>query len=271
MIIFPNSKINLGLHILRKRADGFHDLKTVFYPIPLQDALEIIYNTENRQNELRVTGISIDGSTSDNICLKAVELLKQRFPDLPPIKIHLHKVIPTGAGLGGGSADGAFTLIMLNKKFNLELNEEQLIELALALGSDCPFFIKNKPSLGSGRGEQLQDIAVDLSGYKIVLVNPKIHINTGWAFSNINPKEDRPCLSSAFDHPVTEWKNMLTNDFEQPVFSKYPEIEDIKNQLYQQGALYASMSGSGSTVYGIFEKNAAPAFAFPEHYYIKAV
>jgi 4-diphosphocytidyl-2-C-methyl-D-erythritol kinase len=189
VIAFPNCKINLGLHILQKRADGFHDLETVFYPIPLRDGLEIIQNASASPNQIEFTlsGLAIDAKPEDNICVKAYHLLKKDFPQLPPVKMHLHKTIPSGAGLGGGSADGAFTLLLLNKKINLDLNEEQLTQYALQLGSDCPFFIINKPSYATGRGENLQAIELDLSSYQIVVVNPGIHINTGWAFSQITP------------------------------------------------------------------------------------
>ena len=255
MILFPNCKINLGLHILRKRQDKFHDLETVFYPVPLQDALEIVSNDKTGKDiSIDITGLSIDGDEEQNICVKAYRLLKQDFPQLPFVKLHLHKVIPTGAGLGGGSADGAFTLLLLNGKFNLQLSEEDLIRYALQLGSDCPFFIKNKACFATGRGESLQPIDLDLSSYKIVLVNPGIHVATGWAFSQLTPNEQRPSLLSAILQPIATWKKALTNDFEEPIFLKYPEIGQVKEELYRQGAVYASMSGSGSTVFGLFEK-----------------
>ncbi|MDQ3278808.1 MAG: 4-(cytidine 5'-diphospho)-2-C-methyl-D-erythritol kinase, partial [Bacteroidota bacterium] len=181
-----------------------------------------------------------------------------------------HKAIPMGAGLGGGSADGAFALLLLDKKFNLGLSDEQLLQYALQLGSDCPFFIRNTPSFATGRGEKLEDIALDLSAYQFVLVNPGIHIPTGWAFSLLHPA-DKPSLKSIVTAPVETWKESLTNDFEDPVSQRHPEIATIKTALYQQGALYASMTGSGSTVYGIFPKAAAPQFSFPAHYFVKIV
>ncbi|MGN6402335.1 MAG: 4-(cytidine 5'-diphospho)-2-C-methyl-D-erythritol kinase, partial [Flavisolibacter sp.] len=207
MISFPNCKINLGLHILQKRADGFHDLETVFYPVPLRDGLEIIQNASS-QDEIIFTnsGLTIDVQPEDNICVKAYLLLKKDFPQLPAVIMHLHKTIPSGAGLGGGSADGAFTLLLLNKKFNLGLHENQLIEYALQLGSDCPFFIINKPSYATGRGENLQETELDLSPYQIVLVNPEIHINTGWAFSQIVPNNERKPLKEVIALPVSEWR-----------------------------------------------------------------
>jgi len=193
MLSFPNCKINLGLHILGKRDDGFHNLETVFYPVPFKDALELIPST-NTGIEFTATGLAVDGNAADNLCAKAYHLLKKDFPEIPTIKIHLHKAIPLGAGLGGGSADAAFMLKLLNEKFKLNLSTDQLINYALQLGSDCPFFIINKPCLATGRGEMLEEIAVDLSAYKIVLINPGIHINTGWAFP-ISPLPSRQDLS----------------------------------------------------------------------------
>ena len=271
MIAFPNCKINLGLHILQKRADGFHDLETVFYPIPLRDGLEIIQNASPSQNQIEFTssGLAIDAEPEDNICVKAYHLLKKDFPQLPSVKMHLHKTIPSGAGLGGGSADGAFTLLLLNKKFNLDLNEDQLTQYALQLGSDCPFFIINKPSYATGRGENLQSIELDLSSYQIVVVNPDIHVNTSWAFSQITPHKERKSLKEIITLSIAEWREYLKNDFEEVVFLHHPEIKNIKEQLYEQGAVYASMSGSGSTVYGLFDKNALPQFHFPAHYFVR--
>jgi 4-diphosphocytidyl-2-C-methyl-D-erythritol kinase len=270
MIVFPNCKINLGLHILQKRQDGFHDLETVFYPIPLQDALEIIQNpSPAREIEFTSSGLNVDTGKEENICVKAYRLLKKDFEQLPSVKLHLHKVIPTGAGLGGGSSDGAFTLMLLNKKFSLGLSENQLIHYALQLGSDCPFFIKNKPCYATGRGENMQDISLDLSNYKLVLVNPGIHINTAWAFSKITPVKERMSTREIIQKPIETWKQFLKNDFEEVVFREHPEVKAIKEQFYQQGAIYASMSGSGSTVYGLFEKSAHPQFSFPSHYFLK--
>lgn len=272
MILFPNCKINLGLWILRKRDDGFHDLETVFFPIPLQDALEVIHHPAPVTDiEFTGTGLKVDGNLSDNICIKAYHLLKADFPQLPPVKMHLHKTIPLGAGLGGGSADGAFTLLLLNKKFNLGISEEELIRYALQLGSDCPFFIKNKPVYATGRGEQMETVALDLSAYKFVLINPGIHVSTGWAFSHITPSQDRPSIKEIVQLPVEEWQGKLTNDFEEPVTKKYPEIGNIRTALLQQGAAYAAMTGSGSTMYGIFPKTAEPSFSFPPHYFVKIV
>lgn len=250
MIVFPNCKINLGLQITKKREDGYHDLETVFFPVPIKDILEII---SSPAFEFTVSGITMD--PTGNICIQAYNLLKQDFPSVPPVKMHLHKNIPLGAGLGGGSSDAAFTLLLLNEKYNLGLTIEQLIDYALRLGSDCPFFMINKPSFAEGRGEILQSLPVSLAGYKMVIVNPGIHISTRWAFSKIKPRTTVNSLSEIITQPVETWKSRLCNDFEDPVFDAHPEIATIKNELYQYGALYASLSGTGSTVYGIFKKN----------------
>jgi len=258
MLVFPNCKINLGLQILGKRDDGFHNLETVFYPVPFKDALELIPNT-NTETEFTGTGLVIDGKAEDNLCVKAYHLLKKDFPQLPAVKIHLHKAIPMGAGLGGGSADAAFMLKLLNERFQLNLSTAQLINYALQLGSDAPFFIINKPCFASGRGEVLEEIAVDLSMYKIVLINPGIHINTGLAFSQLlqgsGGPEPSDRLKEIIHQPIETWKDHLKNDFENPVFEAHPEIQMIKDTLYGQGAIYTAMSGSGSTVYGIFPQD----------------
>jgi 4-diphosphocytidyl-2-C-methyl-D-erythritol kinase len=267
MVLFPNCKINLGLHITRKREDGYHDLETVFYPIGIKDVLEII-QAPNPQEPFSFsnTGLAIQGNPTDNLCAKAYQLLKKDYPQMPSIQLHLHKQIPMGAGLGGGSADGAFALKLLNQLFHLDISEEQLIQYALALGSDCPFFIINQASLGKGRGEILERLTLDLSQYHFLIVNPGIHIGTGWAFSQITPKPAEHSLISLINQPIATWKEHLVNDFEAPVMVAYPEITQIKNALYQAGALYASMSGSGSTLYGIFEKGQTPKISFPDHY-----
>ncbi|UEG49063.1 4-(cytidine 5'-diphospho)-2-C-methyl-D-erythritol kinase [Ferruginibacter lapsinanis] len=275
MLVFPNCKINIGLHIISKRDDGYHNIETAFYPIPLHDVLEIITSdSTNKEVEFSMSGNKIDGNTDQNLCVKAYHLLKNEFPQLPNIKMHLHKIIPTGAGLGGGSADGAFALSLLNKKFSLGLSTQQLIDHALQLGSDCPFFIINQPCFATSRGEILQEIALNLSGYKIAVINPGIHVNTAQAFSQIRlqtPVVTKTTLSSLIYSPVTEWKNTITNDFEPIVFAQYPDIKKIKDQLYQSGAVYASMSGSGSTVYGIFANEIPPDLSFPDSYYTKTI
>ena len=272
MISFPNCKINIGLNILSKRKDGYHDLQTIFYPIAIKDALEIIETDESAKNiTFSNSGIKINGAKEDNLCMKAFQLLKKDFPALPSIKMHLHKTIPMGAGLGGGSADGAFALQLINKKFSLRLSQEQLIQYALQLGSDCPFFICNKPSYATGRGEILEPLQLDLSAYSILIVNPDIHINTAVSFSTIKVGEHKTNLKELIAIPITEWKNSIINDFENNVFSSVPEIAAIKNNLYANGAMYASMSGSGSSVYGIFPKNYNTSLHFPPHYFYRWV
>ena len=249
MISFPNCKINLGLHITAKRQDGFHDLQTIFFPLPYKDVLE--FRETKEETSLKLTGIDIPVDAS-NLCLKAFQLLKNDYPEVKDLEMHLHKAIPIGAGLGGGSADGAFALKMINNYFNLNISTEKLIMYSLELGSDCPFFILNKPCLATGRGEILQPIEVGLSGYTIVVLNTGIHINTGWAFKNIQPKPVTHSLIDIIQQPIKNWKDFLLNDFEKPVFINHPELADIKQMLYHKGALYASMSGSGSTIFGIF-------------------
>jgi len=277
MLFFPNCKINLGLKITGKRADGYHNIATVFFPVPFNDVIEIIDNKEHSDEiEFTQSGISIVGDQKDNLCIKAWQLLKNDFPKLPSVKLHLHKAIPMGAGLGGGSADGAATLLFLNQKYLLNISETQLLSYALQLGSDCPFFIINKPCLGSGRGELLQPISLNLKGYQLVVVNPGIHVNTGWAFSQLNLDANTvndnaltiESLSNIILGDMINWKDELKNDFEQPVFEKFPAIEVIKNTLYEKGAVYASMSGSGSTVFGIFKENKIPHFNFPSNYLV---
>lgn len=271
MIVFPNCKINLGLHIIRKRSDGYHDLETVFYPLSLQDALEIVPQQPGMETVLNISGSSLAIPAQENICLKAWQLLKKDFSRLPEVRIHLHKVIPSGAGLGGGSSDGAFTLLLLNRKFSLGLEEKELIRYALLLGSDCPFFVVNRPSLAQGRGEILEHCTIDLSPYTVIVINPGIHIATGWAFSQLKPLSHRRSMSGIISQPIQQWRQDLVNDFEEVVFPVHDEVRQLKETLYEKGAIYASMSGSGSSVYGIFPKNALPEFSFPSHYYIRRI
>jgi 4-diphosphocytidyl-2-C-methyl-D-erythritol kinase len=273
MVVFPNCKINIGLNITGKRPDGFHDLQTIFYPIAIKDALEIIENkTGDEAVIFTSSGNEIDAKPTENLCVSAYQLLKKDFPKLPAVQIHLHKNIPIGAGLGGGSADAAFTLQLLNSKFSLSLSQKDLSKYAATLGSDCAFFLLNKPCYATGRGELVQAVDLNLTSYKILLINPGIHINTVWAFSQLNlSTKKQPELNQLIKQPIQNWKNQLTNDFEAPVFAAYPEIEFIKNNLYQQGAIYAAMSGSGSSVYGIFEKEKPVLTNFSAHYFYKWV
>lgn len=256
MIVFPNCKINLGLHILAKRADGYHDLETVFYPIPLQDILEIILLPSEKKGiiELTQSGITVEGDLSNNICVKAYYLIKNHYPHLPGIKLHLHKQIPMGAGLGGGSADAAFLLAALNEKFELRIPHQQLSEMALELGSDCPFFLYNKPCIAYGRGEKLEAVSVNLSGWKIVLINPGIHISTADAFKGVQPRQAIPSLKEIIKLSPLVWKNRLVNQFEETVLTQHPALSQLKKELYTLGAVYASMSGSGSTIFGLFDR-----------------
>ena len=279
MISFPNCKINLGLHIVNKRADGFHNLETIFYPIPLSDAVEIITSFSTNGVTYTSSGNAIDGAADDNLCIKAYHLLKKDFPNLPNIKLHLHKVIPTGAGLGGGSADAAFALKLINDKYQLNLSTSKLLNYALQLGSDCPFFIINKPCFASGRGEVLEELELDLSAFKFVLINPNIHVNTGWAFGKLAKESDVSKLSDHYkktikeiiQQPITTWRENLSNDFEKVVFEKHPTIKNIKEELYKQGAIYAAMSGSGSTVFGIFNKETDLLLNIDSQYFIKEI
>lgn len=267
MLNFPNCKINLGLNIVAKRADGYHDLETVFYPIPFCDALEIIEDKTDTGKDVpginfNTSGLAIPGSSDNNLCIKAYRLLQKDFPDIPPIQMHLHKTIPMGAGLGGGSSDGAFTLQLLNKKFELELDDERLSRYALQLGSDSPFFILNKPCYATGRGEQLQPLDLELKGYTLVLVNPGIHVATAAAFAAIRPQQPALNCKTIVRQPIDTWKDALINDFEAGVFALYPELAGIKTALYHSGAVYASMTGTGSTIYGLFANPPAALPAF---------
>ena len=268
MVVFPNCKINLGLNILHKRSDGFHDLETIFYPIRLRDALELIPSPATNDIVFTTTGLPVSGNSDDNLCVKAYRLLQHDFPRFPPVSVHLHKAIPMGAGLGGGSADAAFMLRLLNDKFQLALSDDQLIGYALQLGSDCPFFIINKPCFATGRGEKMQAIALDLSAYQFILLNPGIHVNTGWAFSKIVPAIPAKSSRDIVAQPIESWKAELKNDFEEAVFAEYPEIKRIRDELYGRGAVYAAMSGSGSTVFGIFEKRIPAALFAAKNYFV---
>lgn len=271
MVVFPNAKINLGLSITGKRDDGYHDLETVFFPAPITDVLELItgYPSESTHPEnnypgihFSSSGLAIDGRPESNLCVKAYNLLAADFPEIGAVSLHLYKKIPMGAGLGGGSSDGSFTLKLLDEHYQLGLSTQQLIDYAARLGSDCPFFILNKPCLASSRGEVMEEIELDLSGYDLVLVNPGIHVNTGWAFSQLQLSQ-RSYASGTIRDLITEkpeqWRDRLVNDFEEPVFRKHPELAAIKSTLYSAGAIYASMSGSGSTIFALV----SPEFSLP--------
>lgn len=272
MIRFPNAKINLGLAITGKRADGFHDLESVFYPVNLTDALEVS-TSESGETTLHVYGDSDTGAAHKNLAYKAYAALKKDFPFLPPVDISLLKQIPSGGGLGGGSSDASCMLEMLNASFALDISHEKLREYALALGSDCPFFLLNKPALATGRGEHLEKTAVDLSSYKILLVCPRIHVSTAVAFSGISESQysKSGSVRTAIKLPVEKWRDHLKNDFEPSVFGKYPVLEEIKSELYRAGVVYASMSGSGSVIFGLFNRTDSPKFSFPDEYKIYVI
>ncbi len=250
MIAFANAKINIGLQVLRRRADGYHDLETVFYPLGIHDVIEVI---ESNETKFHTTGMSIPHAGQDNLCLQAYDLIKARM-DIPPVDIYLHKVIPVGAGLGGGSSDAAAVLRLLNSLFALGLTDTDLLEMAGQLGADCPFFIRNKPVFATGTGNVFKRIDINLSRYYLVLIKPDVHIDTGEAYGSVIPNDEGNDLATAIHMPVSEWKKNIKNDFEPGIFEQYPVIGQIKSQLYQAGALYAAMSGSGSSVFGIFEK-----------------
>lgn len=248
MIVFPNAKINIGLHVVSKRTDGYHNLETVFYPVQLTDALEM---AESKEEKFTASGISVDSQPEDNLVMKALHLLRKDF-ELPPVQFHLHKIIPFGAGLGGGSSDAAFTLKILNDYFSLHLKNEELKRYAAQIGADCSFFIENKPAFATGTGDQLQPVDLDLSKYQVVVLKPQLSVSTIEAYKNIEPKSPDFNLADLPQLPLEEWKNTVVNDFEKNIFSKYPEIKFLKEKLYELGAAYASMSGSGSAVFGIF-------------------
>ncbi|PRY13204.1 4-diphosphocytidyl-2-C-methyl-D-erythritol kinase [Pontibacter ummariensis] len=265
MLDFPNAKINLGLYVTAKRPDGFHNLQSCFYPVKWCDALEILPAKEER---FEMTGLPVPGDPASNLCLKAYRLLQQDFA-LPPVHMHLHKVLPMGAGLGGGSADAAFTLRILNKLFELNLSAAALEDYARQLGSDCAFFVQNQPVIATERGDVFERFSLDLSGYACVIVYPGIHITTAEAYGSINPKEPSCGMEILLKQDLDVWKTVLHNDFEDALFPKYPELAAVKEKLYGAGAVYASMTGSGSALYGLFKAGEVPAtLVFPEHYLV---
>jgi 4-diphosphocytidyl-2-C-methyl-D-erythritol kinase len=251
MVTFPNAKINLGLNILGKRTDGFHDIETVMYPVPFCDILEILPNPDE-EFTFSSSGYAIDGDPGNNLCVKAWELMQKHYK-LPAISMHLHKSIPMGAGLGGGSSDAARVLLMLNDLFRLNIDQETLSGYAAMLGSDCPFFILNTPSLARGRGELLEPANVSLKGLHLVMLKPSVSVNTAWAYRNYKKSKNAILPSEAITLGMHQWREFLVNDFEEAVFEAHPEIGMIKERLYSMGAVYASMSGSGSVVYGLFK------------------
>jgi 4-diphosphocytidyl-2-C-methyl-D-erythritol kinase len=254
MVVFPKAKINIGLRIVEKRPDGFHNIETFFYPVGLSDALEFVVRKDNRKHDtLRVTGIMEDTDPEDNLVMKAVKLMRSSF-DFPRIRIHLHKTIPVGAGLGGGSSDAAGMLRVLNRYFGFGLNSEELRSFAGKLGSDAPFFIDGTPSFAEGVGNILSEFPLDLDDYHISILYPGINISTASAYAGCVPCRTGLSLRQLLVLPVSEWRGRVVNDFELSIFRSYPEIGRLKMALYEAGALYASMSGSGSVVYGIFRE-----------------
>ncbi|MEX2235555.1 MAG: 4-(cytidine 5'-diphospho)-2-C-methyl-D-erythritol kinase [Cyclobacteriaceae bacterium] len=250
MVSFPSCKINLGLNIISKRPDGYHNITTCFYPVQWNDVLDIV---PAKSFSFSQSGIPVSGAAADNLCVRAYEILKKIY-GLKPVAIHLHKIIPIGAGLGGGSSDGAYTLRTLNGIFDLALSGEKLKEYAAQLGSDCAFFIENKAMIGTGRGEILSDVAVSLKGKYLVIVKPEVHISTARAFAGITPRNRTTDLRQILEHhPIGEWKELLGNDFEAVLFKQFPLVEALHQKMYALGASYASLTGSGSAVFGIFK------------------
>lgn len=260
MVVFPNAKINIGLRIVARRTDGYHDIETVFLPVDLHDALEFVINPTDHKDDLMVTGIDLAQDVNENLVIKAVAKLREIKP-YPFLRIHLHKTIPAGAGLGGGSADAASLLKSVNRFFSLGIEEEQIKAVALEIGSDCPFFIDNLPSYATGRGEKLVRVNPPVSDLYIILLNPKVHVSTREAYAACKPALPETSLLELIQLPVAEWKNSIFNDFEEYAFSRHPVIAEMKRSLYESGALFSLMSGSGSTVFGLFGKKPA----IPDH------
>ena len=263
MTVFPIAKINLGLNVVERRPDGYHNLETVFYPVPLMDALEIQPMGEGFPSDvdcdLKVTNIPVEGDEQKNLVVRAYQLLKQDFPTLPRLHTHLWKGIPTQAGMGGGSSDCAYMIRLLNEAFELHLSNEQMIGYAARLGADCAFFILSEPCYAEGIGEVLQPVRLDLSGYFIGVVRPDIPVPTKEAFSRIHPHHPEVCCREVVKQPVETWRDMLSNDFEESVFALHPEIGAVKAKLYDMGATYAAMSGSGSALFGLFKEDPGEA------------
>ena len=270
MLTFPNAKLNLGLYVTARRPDGYHELETVFLPLPWADVLDVLPAPKGQAaSDLTLTGRPIPGEASTNLCLRAYELLKADFPDLPAAQLHLHKIVPIGAGLGGGSADAAFALRALGEVFGLNLSTGQLENYARRLGADCAFFIQNTPRLARGKGDEFEAIALNLSGTACVVVYPGLPISTAQVFAGIVPRAPAYPLRAALAQPISEWRATVSNDFEASLAPTHPVLASIKQQLYAAGATYASLSGSGSAVYGLFaEVAAAPTLPWPAEYVV---
>jgi 4-diphosphocytidyl-2-C-methyl-D-erythritol kinase len=270
LLSFPNAKLNLGLYVTAKRPDGYHELETVFLPLPWADVLEVLPAPKGQlAPSLALTGRPIPGEVATNLCLKAYELLKADFPALPMAQLHLHKLVPIGAGLGGGSADAAFALRAISEVFSLNLSTEALEGYARRLGADCAFFIQNTPRLAREKGDVFEPIALDLRGTACVVVYPGLHISTAQAFAGIVPQAPAQPLRAALAQPMASWRDTVFNDFEASLAPVYPVLAGIKQQLYDAGAAYASLSGSGSAVYGLFPSAVeAPALSWPSEYLV---
>jgi 4-diphosphocytidyl-2-C-methyl-D-erythritol kinase len=259
MLAFPQAKVNLGLNIVGRRPDGYHLLETVFYPVPVCDALELYTMADAFPSDvdcdLKVTGINVEGDEQSNLVVRAYAMLKADFPRLPRLHAHLHKAIPTQAGMGGGSSDATAMLTLLNTSFDLGLNDAQLAQRAVRLGADCPFFVQGRPAYAQGIGEKLEPLDFSLAGWHLAVVRPNVSVSTREAFAHVTPRRpDVCCRDVVCKEPVEHWRDALVNDFEQSIFPQHPEIAEIKNKLYALGAAYSSMSGSGSAVYGLFRE-----------------
>lgn len=264
MLVFPNAKINFGLHVTQKRTDGYHDIETVFFHVKgFRDVLEIIENNEGTEDTLNETGLATNSPTEENLVIKALKLMRKMHP-IPPLKIHLHKNIPSGAGLGGGSSDAAFMLKLLNDQFKLNIPTKKLEEKASTLGADCAFFIREEPVLARGIGNEFSPVKISLNGLWLTVVVPPISLSTPVAYKNISPAKPEKEINSILKEPLEKWQLFLKNDFEKNAFDAYPELSAIKSKLYEHGALYASMSGSGSAIYGIFREE--PRIEWPVNF-----
>lgn len=259
MVAFPPGKINLGLYITEKRTDGYHNLETIFLRVAVRDAIECVPAAPDQTEPVRLTvsGRAIAGNATDNLCVKAWHLLQRHYPSLPRVQMHVHKNIPMGAGMGGGSSDGSHMLQLLAQQFNLPVTNELMEKLALELGSDCPFFLTQTPCFAKGRGEQLTAVDVPLPGYWVLLIHPGLSISTAQAFAQIQPRPVTESLPQLIQYPISTWKHRIHNQFEDTVFKSHPSLAEYKQHLYQLGAVYASLTGSGSTLYGIFPPESA--------------
>ena len=267
MITFPIAKINLGLNVVERRPDGYHNLETVFYPVPIKDALELTPMDPQFPSptdcDIKVTNLQLEGDEQRNLVVRAYQLLKQDYPQMPRIHAHLYKGIPTQAGMGAGSSDCAYMIMMLNTMFGLGLTEQQMMDYAARLGADCAFFVKSRPAYAEGIGERLQPVSLDLSRYHLAVVRPDIPVPTKDAFALVKPAKPRRNCRDIVMQPVETWRGELVNDFEQSVFTLHPEIGAVKQRLYDLGAVYAAMSGSGSAVFGLFNENIEIGDSFP--------